>query len=240
VLLITGFSLLWKSWRAAASYLICYMGLLLMWPWPGGRLLAPILPFALLAFLLGAWHWAARLPPLARAPVLGVLVAALSLGAVPAILKQHAIVRHCDRAHPLSDPECYPGPKGGIVRAGEYLRLHVPTEKVVLAQSPVSVHFLSGHQAESVRLIGLAPPDSVMNVLRDWKIEFILVSDFQKFARGPAARALLSHCRQLWVEASFPPHALLLTTVPQHDPSPNACAVLTEFSRGPAEESDDP
>lgn len=232
VLLGAGLIVLWRTLCPAATYLILYASLLLIWPWPIGRYLVPVIPLTFLAFLLGARRMFQRLPGRTRNPAFAVLVALLTLGSLRDAITQDARTPRCDRASPNPDPRCYDEEGGSLLAATEYLHRYAPEGSVVLTTMGPSVYFLSGHPTEPALLMDRVPAGSAGRALRERKIEYVLLTSFRPYEQGPLARAVLASCRELQVEARFGPHALLLSTSePTMGAAGGACAALTRFVR---------
>ncbi len=225
LLLSAGTVILWRKSRVVALFLVCYGGLLLVWPWPISRLLIPVLPYLLAALLIGAHDLTRSLPALARNAVLTALVLLLSVGAVRGALARDARARACDRSNPIPSDQCYGNETRSIASAALFLRQHAPSGSVVLTYYPPVVNFVSGHLTEYSRLVDRIPQGQAARVLRERGIGYVLLSR----RLGPVARNLLLSCRELRVEGRFPPGAFVLSTAIPSDPSENACAVLTEF-----------
>ena len=231
VLLATGIVVFWRTWRAAAAYLVLYGGLLILWPWPSGRLLDPLIPFVLFAMLVGAWRLTVRLPARARILAFGGLVTIMAVGAAAGAVERVQKYGQCDRSNPYASPGCYDAETRSVVAAGEYLRAHAAAGDVVLARQPSGVHFTSGHPAEPAVLLEQVPPGAAARALRDRGILYILLTARHPYERGQMAHALLSSCVELRVEARFAPHALLLTTAVPRASAEDACAALAQFIR---------
>jgi hypothetical protein len=78
--------------RVLPCFLAAYVLVLLVWPWPAGRFLIPILPF-LLAYLLGrAWNWLQKLSVLARPICFGLTAVSLLLSMNVGLLYQAIII----------------------------------------------------------------------------------------------------------------------------------------------------
>lgn len=212
VLLTTGVLVLWRTWRAAAAYLVLYAGLLLMWSWPVERLLDPLMPFVMLAFLLGARQAVQHLPLRARTPMLAVLVTLLMLGAAKGAIERIGSYRRCDRANPRASAGCYDAETLSKVAASGYIARHSAPGAVVVSHRPATVYFLNGHPGEPDFIIGDAPAGVAARVLRDRNIPYVQLTALHPFEKGPLARGLLNSCQDLVVEEHFPPHALLLST----------------------------
>jgi len=235
VFLTVGFVVLWRVWRVAAAYLLLYAGLLLAWPWPDPRLLLPVVPLALLAFLLGARRVVGRLPVRARNPVFGVLVTLLAIGALRLALERDATISQCDRANPGTSPGCYDDDTRSMVAAARYIRDHAGPGDLVLTAKPPSMYFLSGHRTEPSWLLLQRPAAETSHALREWKIRFVLLTGLLPYETELLAPMLLTSCREFQVEASLSPHTLLLSTSPSRETA-DACASLTAYVRVAADE----
>ena len=229
--LAVGLMLLWRRWRAAAGYSILYAGQLLVFPWAINRLLDPVIPLLFLMFLLGANHLARRLPVRVRGPALGVLFALLVFGVVLGARSRLALIGRCDRASPYVSAGCYDAESISIAKASDYIRTNTAPGELVFANRPAGVEFLSGHRGEpSMQLMQVREGD-IGKVMRDRKIPHVLLTAQNAFEAGPLAQALLSSCRDLQIEARFPPHALLMTPAVAGTTAPDACTAIGEFTK---------
>ncbi len=226
VLLIAGWLILWRSWRAAAVYVPAYLGLVLIWPYMDDRTLVPTIPLLLMAYLLGAHRVAQWLPLRGRRLALGGLLALLALGAGQGALERLFKYRDCDRANPWVSRGCYPDQTLALLAAARYLREHTTTTDIVLTPSPASMNYLSGHPSEVLSLLVRVPPESASDTLRTRRIRFVVV------AVPWAARILLPTCGQYQLAADFPPFALLLSTSEPRN-SDNACPALRKLASNP-------
>jgi hypothetical protein len=231
VLLAASLVILWKTWRAAAAYLPMYAGLLIVWPFSDNRLLDPVIPLTMLAFLLGAWRLTGRLNSRVRTPTLCILTALLAFGAVHGDITRMEHYRHCDRTNPYTSAGCYDAETRSIVAASEYIRDRLPSADVVLLWRPSVVHFLTGRAAESASLMAQVPQGGATRALRDWRVQHVLLTAFTGFEREQLAHRLLESCHDLWVEARFAPHAILFATSAPPGATSDACSDLAAFVR---------
>jgi hypothetical protein len=226
VVITAGFVVFWRKWRPAALYFLIYFGFVMIWPFEDGRLLIPMIPLVLLAFLLGARWLTGLLPLRARTPVMGILVALPALGALQGASERFSRYRECDRAAPYTSPGCYDDARLTMAAGAEYLKRHAAPGAIVLTREPASINFLSGHLTEPVGVLFSGPPATALDTLRARNIQFVLVT------RPWMARRLLDSCGSLQFEAEFPPDALVLS-VPTGTPASDACDQLRGMARLP-------
>ena len=229
VLLTAGMAVLWRAWRAAAAYLLLYAGLLVAWLWPINRLVDPLVPLILLTMLLGAWRLTERLPTRARAVALGCLIALVTLGTARGAISRLEEYRLCDRTKPETSAGCYDPEEVSVAAASTYLREHSNVDDVVLSDMNAGVYYLSGRRGTSAAALTQAAPGAAAQILREKHVRYVLLTAWSSFQRIAMAQALLASCRELRLEGSFAPHALLLTPAPQSDSGDNACTALNRF-----------
>jgi hypothetical protein len=223
VCIAAGFVIFWRRWRAAAVYVLCYLAMVLLWSWFSGRLLVPMIPFGLLALLLGA-RWATGLLSMpARKIALGALLVLLALGALQGGRERLSLYRQCDRNNPYGSPGCYGEVKLTMAAAAAYLRSHASPASVLLTNQPASMNFLSGYRTEDAGILLDAFKDNINDILRSRNINFILISN------PWMARRFLADCKALRPAASFPPNGLLLSTAAAGEAASNACPALGEM-----------
>jgi hypothetical protein len=224
VAITAGFVVFWRKWRAAAVYALLYFGLVLIWPFEDGRLLIPMMPLLLLAFLLGARWLTGLLPVGLRTPAMAILVALPVLGTLQGAYERFSRYRSCDRADPYTSAGCYDPARLTLLAGARYLKAHAPPGAVVLTREPASIQYFSGHPTEPVGVVLRGRPARAIDTLRARKIQFVLVT------RPWFARRLLDSCGALQFDTSFRPDALVLS-VPAGTPTSNACVELHEMAR---------
>jgi len=227
--LALGLAVLWKNWRPAVAYLAGYSGILLVWPWPAGRLLVPIVPLLLLAAILGVRHGLRRLPARWRVASVGALTVLVGLGYSSRLVTRLQHSPKCDREHPFSSPGCYDPGTRSMIEVARFLRTHAKPGQVVLTGKPSSIHYLSGLQAEPAQLLDGVEEGGAAAELRKRGIDYVIISTVLPQERGPLAHALRASCTELRVEGQFDSRALLLSPLPAPSDSMHACQALRAF-----------
>jgi len=222
VLLTAGFFLLWRAWKAAAAYLFIYMVIILFWTWQDGRLLNPIIPLALLAMFLGL-RWIAGMLP--RRVGMAAMVAVWGLAAFGAAHRAEQRISRfaaCDHAAPPSRSGCYDPGNTSMAAAAEYLKAHAAPGDVALGNKPFSIYFLTGHPTEEVTILRSTPEGQAADTLRARHVRFVIVQPSYPWL----LKQIVKSCHGFLVEKDLLPDALLLSTRPPNDSSPDACAAL--------------
>lgn len=240
--LSVGLVVLWRRWRALMLYLVLSAAALLLWPWPLNRLLAPLIPFLMLTFMIGAWTLCQRLSShRARVAALASLVLALTLGATQTAIAHVGRLWDCDRDAPYTSAGCYDAPTLGLIAASMYLKDSIAVDDAVLAWRPSSIHFLSGRAGEPATLVERFPEGQLADSLRSRGIRYALLGTINEFERESFARALMASCADFQVEARFEPNVLLLRTRSPGevaDTADSACGAIDAYQRATSAASD--
>ena len=220
VVMTIGFVLLWKRWRGAAAYVLCYILFVLLWPWESARLLLPLVPFGLLAILLGA-RWATGfLKPGARGIVLGAVLVLLGIGALQSGWERLALYRNCDRENPYQSPGCYDSRRLVLLAGSEYVRTHGKPSDLIFTDQPASVAFFSGRLTLPAWMAWHSGRPAAQ-VMKERGVRYVISN------RSWQAQRMLPGCEALRVEASYPPEGLLLALSDSTaGPQPDACGAL--------------
>jgi hypothetical protein len=222
----SGIVVLSRSAPAVAWYLVFSVVLLVAWPWRQDRLLIPMVPLVVAAMVVGADRLTRRLPAAARNASLAALAALGGIGAVPVALGQAAGAESCDRSSPFESAGCYNDESRSMAAAAHYLRDTAPGGSVILTVSGAAVNWLTGHLTEEPRLAATYPPGEAGRGLRERGIRYILITGGRRQEWNQLGPALLASCRDLRLEARFPPAAFVLVTEPPTLPSQDACGDL--------------
>jgi hypothetical protein len=228
-----GLVVLWRGAPATAWYLVLSGALLLAWPWRQDRLLIPLIPFVMAAILAGAGRCTQSWRAASRTAALGALTGLLGLGAVRGALQRDGAAKRCDRSNPYESVDCYDAGSRSLAAASHYLRAHGAEGTVALTVSGAAVNFLSGHLTESPELATRFPPGEAGKELRDRGIRYIIFTGSRVQERERLAPALLPSCRDLRLEARFPPAGFMLTPDPPQIPSEDACGPLKAVASPP-------
>lgn len=223
-LIPVGAFVLWKRARAAAAYLVFYGGLLVAWPWLQARVVVPLIPLALVALLIGAYHLTRLLPAPARHAAFAALVLLLGFGGLKATLQRDAQAQKCDRSNPYESEGCLDPVTRGAGRAALFIRANTPPDAVVLTLEGAGVNYVSGRLTELPNSLWV-PPDQVLQRLSDLRIQYIMLSGHnERMVR--LAQVLLPSCREFRVAGRFGDGVILLTTGIPGLTSEDGCVVL--------------
>ena len=225
---LTGMVVLWRSGRPVLWHLALSAVMILAWPWRLERLLVPMVPFVVAAILLGADRLTRTSPAPRRNLILAGLTLLMAIGTINAAWERDVQARACDRTNPFQSEGCYSVESRNMAAASHYLRDHAPPDAVVLTVSGAAVNYLSGlltSPAAQFKRSSASPPAS----LRELGISYILITGHRQFEKRHLGPWLLGACRDLRVEARFPPGGLILTPEPPRLPSEEACGPLTRL-----------
>jgi len=221
---------LWGKWRLLVLYLLGYGALLCLWPWAPRRFWIPVQPFVLLAILGGTWAVAHRVWR-RGAMVAPLLVTALVLAeAIPGTAANVARGLRCDRSDPWHSEACYDPDQRSFFAAATYARDSLPAAAIYLVEREAAFAYHSGRRVVHAERL-LEVPDSLFRtVLAERGVSYVLLGRLTDVEVGRLSKKLLATCEHFVVQASFPPHTLLLRLV-QADggTEPNACEAVQRY-----------
>ncbi len=226
-----GLWLLWKRWRAAALYLICYAGVVFAFPYRDSRLTVPAVPLVVLAVVYGMWsltqYLTARWRPPVRVAFLLVLVYCSATGTRSLVVDRS----QCDRSDPYDKPQCYDAKTRDMILASQYLAANTAPTANALAWRASSVAFLSKRRVESALIVKQAPPEQFGAMVRSRGIGYVVLTPLHDFETVSLADGLIASCADFTLAQKFPEGSVVLATRSNPDARDNACDALTEFRR---------
>jgi MFS family permease len=226
---LVGASSLFRRWRAAAIYVLVYAGLLTVWLWSTERFVIPVLPFIVLAMLLGACR-AGRIHSI-RSGGYAAAVLALMLatnGAAKSVLQVREL-RECRTAAGLP-PGCLVGEQGHYFEAMAWIEDNLPADAVFLTAKNGALYWYT--ERRSVSYAGALAQDSASFLpwIRDQGGHWILLSALEVAEGTRLARLLAMNCTQLEVEAQFSSRTILFR-IPDATPVTDraACVAMERY-----------
>jgi len=230
---VVGMFLLARRWPAFAAYLVLSGGVLLVWPWPVERLLAPLVPGIIAAFLVGFDFVARPVGQNARTVlllVLGFVVCGSGVNSYIRGDRNHA----CDRRDPYADPRCFFPEGRSMVTAAHRVRDSLWDRAVIATSKPATVFYFGNHLTVPLgRLLQEERKTGVLD-LRSLGADLVLLSRLLPSERTTARRMLKRHCRELEVYASIPPATLLIKPKDRGPDHEDACAALADYALEPS------
>ena len=222
---------LWRRWRAAALYLLCYAALLLVWPWALDRFLIPVVPLFLVAMVTGAAaagraHRGAMRVGLAVVVVVGIGVAAI--GEDAAGLR---IVGGCDRAHPLDSAGCYNPDQRSFFAAARWAAHSTPDDAVfAIAGKQGDFYYLSGRRTVPNVVAGRGAPIEQLANLRQAGVRYLLATHVSG-SDSPFGLWLGRVCDHVRLVQAFPPRTYLFRMAVDEGPDPTGatCRATTAY-----------
>lgn len=226
---VAGMVLLLRRWPAAGWYLVLYLGVLLIWPFPDGRLVAPVAPLMAVAAILAIDAAGRRLSGGIGAQA-GV-VAAAAIAGMGATSRWHHVgeVRSCRDEPPYESPRCNSERERNWMAAANFLRDSIPAGSVVATVQPAPIHRITGHQ--TIPLERLRPPGGLGMIRPGGPVTHVLLATYGGAAL-PEDDGTGGHvCERLRVVGVFPPGAMVLEVLPaEAPPNPAACAAMSELN----------
>lgn len=229
ILVPAGLLVLWKSWRAMALYVVLYCGLMLLWPYPSGRLLSVIGPCLKLAMLLGMYEVAKRLHPRAGVPAVLVLVGLFVTGAINGNLARYRAAAVCDRSQPLAANACHNPVEHAMINAANHLITHSSPSDLVVTSKGASLYYLSKRATVPSGRVRRLFDGQIVDTLRAYGIKYVLLGQFIASEDGRLAELLMPRCRDVRVEWSGLPAGLLVSILPPGETSDDACSQIDSF-----------
>ncbi|HEY9384235.1 MAG TPA: hypothetical protein VIP80_12055 [Gemmatimonadales bacterium] len=237
VLGILGIIELTRRLRPAILLLLCYAGLLLVWPYSLDRYLVPLIPLILILLLLGgqrltrSWEGFGRW--LIPASLTGILVAS-GLAANSARLTAAAA---CDRASPLLSPGCFGPEQRAFFAAALQAGREAPAGAVFLSPKAPTLFYLTGRRSVDVFHALRLSPDSLRAYLQASGVEYIVLSRIHLDQRW-IARTLQALCAEWKLTADYREGgALLLEHVSSERGSAEqrraSCEATSRLAAGP-------
>lgn len=231
--LIYGGWLLWRRRRLEAFYLACAFALLLVWPWSIRRFLHPLLPLILAAVLLGLTSAGTRFG--ARKAAIAPLLLALTLTA-SGLVQSVALVRTglaCQRGGDLPHPSCLTPDQASFFDALRYIQAELPADAVIVSAKEGPVWHYTGRLTFPAIYAVQAGSAGIVGVLRENRVEYVLLGSLNAVEPGPLLDALENNCEAVDLEREFPLRTLLLRVRPESAPdqSSAACEALSRYRR---------
>lgn len=247
--LLGGAAWLLLNWPAALIYLITYSGLLILWPWRIDRFLVPLLPWIVPAVLIGLGRVAGLVRPRWDGPVLGIAATGLLITGAVSVFSVIRSQTACDPGAPIPSRPCLSADQASFFAATEYIRSHASPDAVVLTGKFPTVYYYTGRHVFSLTQALDQRPSEFVDYLRRENVAYVLLPAVMLFTEGvsrfgaPALGPMLeANCRQLTLEASFPPSTFLFhVPADARSASPDtACAAVKTYLQAARARGDDP
>jgi len=225
---------LWRRWRVAAVYLICYGTLLLAWTWPVSRFLNPILPLLAFTAVAGAATLGARWGRGATMSVASGL--ALLAPAVHDDLDQAAwIAGMCEVGEPVE--YCRSTVHVDYMRALGFVRDSLGGNAPIAASKDAVLAYITGREALPSHRVSDDPPDQLAEHLQDLGVSHALLAWSGAPLEGAFNNAVAQACSDFEVVRRFGDRALLVQVARG---APGDCATIRAFTTDRPPASDRP
>lgn len=174
--LVAGTAVLLRRWFVAAAYAAGYAAILLVWPFPDGRLAAPLLPIAIAAIVLGVARLAGGQRRPKRAALAG-LAAGLVLATLGAITTAQEALRilPCRGEDTASRLRCLAPPQQAWMRAAHLLRDSLPDRFAVATVHPAPLYLQSGRSGVPWERLYHTSSDSLL--VPEGPVGYALITD---------------------------------------------------------------
>jgi hypothetical protein len=239
-----GTAWLLRNQRAMLLTLVCYAGILTVWPYLVARFLVPVLPLIVLLLLVGAWRMGGRLGGIRwQAPALAVATSMLALATLSPTMARRHEVAGCDRSADVTRTlGCVSERQRDFfaaVSALDSLAAQPPrgdaSPAILTAKAP-TVFLLSGRAAvRQTAALSRSDPDTFLTWLRAEHVDLILLSHVHigQWGLSPMLRA---RCEDFEVLRTYPTFAAVLRVRPEHGSREagvvveSACAAIARWA----------
>lgn len=225
---------LWRRWRAAALLLVTYGGTLLLWPLAFGRFLLPVLPFILLALLLGARAIGARMRTAPYVlPVL--LVTAIAGRAAAQDLGRARAVAQCDRARAKSSQVCFTPDQVAFFSAAGFARSNTEEgERFVLRSKWPTFAYYARREVIPLSLVAGDNGSQTLENLDQAGVRYVVVTHLMK-GDLVFARHLMDVCDRLELVSGFNRSTFILRVREGVSVDRSACDALQRYEARPSD-----
>ena len=224
---------LYRRLPAAAFYLGCYAGILLVWPFSLQRYLVPVIPLLLLTLFLGMSRLVGR-----RGLAAWVLPTVIALALVISGLGQQrgelSAAARCDRSAPYTSEGCFNPVERAFFEAVRYSDSLVPRDSTILSPKMATVYYLTGRRSIDELSVTSLESDALRAYLREREINYVLLSRIHLDQKWISER-MQYLCGDWELEKDFGGLALLLRRGTERAPDPSlpACDAISRFAKGP-------
>lgn len=143
---LIGILLMLRSWTTAVIYACFYAGVVLLWPFPDGRLAVPVLPIVTVMFALGSAAAVRRAFPGARPWASLAPTAALAAIGLLASGRSALALTRCRGGAQYLDVRCFSVESRDYRTAAEFVRQNLADGTVIVTSRPALMYVMSGHQ----------------------------------------------------------------------------------------------
>ncbi|HEV2124366.1 MAG TPA: hypothetical protein VGW38_16550, partial [Chloroflexota bacterium] len=239
---VVGLSVLWKRWRAAATYVLAYGAMLTVWPWSIGRFLNVLIPLLVVALLLGTQALAQRVRTGWGFPAM--LALGLGLVVVGGLRSAKMIGErnYCEWGSQLPAPECRRAENGAFFNVLEYINLRVPQGAVIASAKPAPVYYFTERKTVPLGRVLAQHPEDLMDFFRSQRVQYVILSRIHPADYNQVIHLLEPNCEALALEVAFEPHTYLLRVLDDGVVAPEgaACAALAAYREaGPPKAGED-
>jgi hypothetical protein len=232
VAIALGLPELWKRWNVLAVYLAFYLALLAAWPWSLGRFLNVIIPFLVLAAMVGCSVVAQRIAGLRRARMLHFAALTLVLLGCLRIGLHLTTQNWCAWGAELPPHECRRGVIGAFFNALEYVDQELPQNAGVFSAKGAPLFFFTGRQTIPLGRITSQSDSSLVQFLTGQDLGYIVLGSVHATERRVIGPRLEANCTRLRLLASFEPATHVLEVLPAGEEADgSACAALAAYNR---------
>lgn len=230
---LMGMRELWRRWRAAALYLLCYGALLLVWPWALDRFLVPAIPIVIVAVVAGAVVGGRDLKRIPVYALLGLVALGIGGAAVAEDAAAIGLASSCDRAAPMQSAGCFNVDQRSFFAAALYAaRSTPPAALFALAGKQADFYYVSGRTTVPPATAGRGTAEERLRNLQQAGVGYVLATHVSG-ADLRFATMLGQACGRLRLVSAFAPRTYLFRIAMDDPPEPNgaACRATADYRR---------
>ncbi len=224
---------LWRRWRPAALYLLCYALLMIVWLWAVERFLLPVVPLLIVTMLLGAAWLAGRVRQTFALPAALALALLLGISGGARSVAQARTNMVCDRSGDLPPASCLFTDQKSYFEALRWIRANTPPDAHLLAVKSGALYRYTGRQAVSWARALSQDSASFLPWLQQRGAAWILLGSLELMEPARLVDLVAANCRQLAVAEVFPPRTWLFRVPAEVTPeqADASCAAVAAYRR---------
>lgn len=233
-----GFGLVELARRSPGTVVLlaCYSSILLIWPYPLERFVAPVAPLVVTGLLLGASRVGGSLGAPGKWVLPALLAAVMAASAIDESAARLDRIGRCDRRAPFASPACYEPDQRAFFAAVFRVAAAAPSGAVSLSPKAATLFYLTGLRSVDAYRAATLSPDRLDSYLGEKGAHYIVLSKVHADQRG-LARKLAVSCNAWDLVAEYAGGTLLLRrAIPATRGgarTADSCAAIQRFIAGP-------
>jgi hypothetical protein len=208
-----GLFLLWRRGdRLPALYVVCYAGMLTIYPWKVGRFLIPLLPILLLAVLVAVAHLTRRKGAIGTAVACGLVVLPLMLHSATILAARIPGAQACRDVDVVRTEGCLTPTARAYMEVTRYAADSLPKSAVVTTVKEAVFHLHTGLTTFHPGRVGKRSGTEMLAFMRGKGVEYLMLSNYPD--GNTIAPAIGDGCRELELLTQASPQTFLFRLRP--------------------------